>query len=323
MKVKKLWLVSLLILTGIVFLPGCAKYSEHGNLQNVGMLTEKPIQEEAWERKAYHGLLEISEAFDVEVYLKEEIQTEYEVAKAVDEFVQKGVNLIFGHSHLYGKYFMDIAELYPDVHFVYFNGKSYADNVTSLNFNPYAMAFFGGMVAGEMTSSNHVGIIAAYEWQAEIEGFYEGVKYQNARAKVHINYLNRNDKQKVMEIYDEMKEDAVDVYYPAGDTFSRDVIHQASKDKLYAIGYLTDQSEVDPKTVLTSTVEQIDELYQRIAEKYNERGLQGEVLSLDFQDGLIVLGEFSADVPQQFQRTMRKAIEDYKEQDILPLNNGK
>src|SRR5699024_11943468 len=51
----------------------------------------------------------------------------------------------------------------------------------------------------------------------------------------------------------------------------------------------SDQSEVDPKTVLTSTVEQIDELYQSIAEKYNERGLQGEVLSLDFQDGLIVL----------------------------------
>src|SRR5699024_1991056 len=114
-----------------------------------------------------------------------------------------------------------------------------------------------------------------------------------------------------------------DIYKSEEDTFSRDVINQASKDKLYAIGYLTDQSEVDPKTVLTSTVEQIDELYQRIAEKYNERGLQGEVLSLDFQDGLIVLGECSADVPQQFQRTMRKPIEDYKEQDILPLNNGK
>src|SRR5699024_9644523 len=121
---------------------------------------------------------------------------------------------------------MDIAELSPDVHFVYFNGKSYADDVTSLNFNPYAMEFFGGMGAGAMISSNHVGIIAACEWQAEIEGYYEGVKYQKAGAKVHINYLNRNDKQKVMEIYDEMKEDAVDVFYPAGDTFSRDVIHQ-------------------------------------------------------------------------------------------------
>src|SRR5699024_2421464 len=107
------------------------------------------------------------------------------------EFVQKGVNLIFGHSHLYGKYFMDIAELYPDVHFVYFNGKSYADNVTSLNFNPYAVAFFGGMVAGEMTSSNHVGIIAAYEWQAEIEGFNEGVKYKKGGEKLNINNLNR------------------------------------------------------------------------------------------------------------------------------------
>src|SRR5690625_7534014 len=98
MKMKKLWLVLLVILTGIVFLPGCAKYSEHGNLQNVGMLTEKPIQEEAWERKAYHGLLEISEAFDVEVYLKEVFQTVNEEDKIYDDVVKQGKhNIIVYH----------------------------------------------------------------------------------------------------------------------------------------------------------------------------------------------------------------------------------
>lgn len=62
-----------------------------------------------------------------------------------------------------------------------------------------------------------------------------------------------------------MMEDMVDVYYPAGDTFSRDTTDQAGKDKLHAIGYLTDQSE-----------KQVNQLYQRIAENFNEEKLGGK-----------------------------------------------
>lgn len=301
-----------------MILSGCSNFDE-GKLNKAGMLVETSIHDEPWGKKGYEGLLEISEEFDVDVYFKENIQTEQDVVKAVDELVNKGVNLIFGHSNTYGKYFKEISTSYPDVHFVYFNGGEFGEDVTSLNFNSDAMGFFGGMVAGKMTKTNHVGVIGAFEWQPEIEGFYEGVKYQNPEAEVTFNYVNSwNGNGIAVKKYEQMQDERVDVFYPTGDMYSASIIERASKDGLYAIGYVSDQSDIAEKTVLTSTVQHVEKLYVLTAEKFNEGELRGGVLTFDFQDDVISLGKYSPEVPEEFQETMKEAVEAYKETGLLP-----
>src|SRR5699024_6870452 len=127
---------------------------------------------------------------NIDIYLKENINSEHAIIHAVDELVDDGATLIFGHGNFYGKYFNELAKEFSDIHFVYFNGGYHADNLTSLNFDSHAMGFFSGMIAGRMSESNQIGIIAAHEWQPEIEGFYEGVKYENPHSKVHIDFVN-------------------------------------------------------------------------------------------------------------------------------------
>lgn len=301
-----------------MILSGCSNFDK-GKLNKAGMLVETSIHDEPWGKKGYEGLLEISEEFDVDVYFKENIQTEQDVVKAVDELVNKGVNLIFGHSNTYGKYFKEISTSYPDVHFVYFNGGEFGEDVTSLNFNSHAMGFFGGMVAGKMTKTNHVGVIGAFEWQPEIEGFYEGVKYQNPEAEVTFNYVNSwNGNGIAVKKYEQMQDERVDVFYPTGDMYSASIIERASKDGLYAIGYVSDQSDIAEKTVLTSTVQHVEKLYVLTAEKFNEGELRGGVLTFDFQDDVISLGKYSPEVPEEFQETMKEAVEAYKETGLLP-----
>ncbi|MFD1037709.1 BMP family ABC transporter substrate-binding protein [Virgibacillus byunsanensis] len=303
----------------VIFLSSCSHYFNQGEIQKVGMLVENPIHEQAWTKRGYEGLLDISEKFDVEVYYKEGIQSDQEIANAVDEFVNDGVNLIFGHSNTYGKTFMDISQFYPDVHFVYFNGGYFSDNVTSLNFNAHAMGFFGGMVAGEMTNTNEVGLIAAYEWQPEVEGFYEGVKYQNPSANVHMDFIRDwNDQDTALDVYDDMRRDTVDVFYPAGDAFSQQVIQRANEDSAYAIGFVTDQSHIDQSTVLTSTIQHVDKLYTLTAERFDNNELKGSILTFDFQDEVISLGEYSSEVPESFQRVLDDSIETYIETELLP-----
>ncbi|WP_106498020.1 BMP family ABC transporter substrate-binding protein [Lentibacillus sp. Marseille-P4043] len=318
---KKLFI---LVLIGIiVLLPGCNHYFDEGKIQRVGMLVETSIHDQSWGKKGYKGLLAIRDEFDVDVYFKEGVKTEQDVINAVDELVQKGVNLIFGHSSTYGKYFVDISESYPDVQFVYFNGGYYAENVTSLNFNANAMGYFSGMVAGRMTKTNHVGIVAAYEWQPEVEGFYEGVKYQNPDAEVHVDYVNDwNDEKNALDSYEKMYNEDVDVVYPAGDAFSAQMIKQASNDGIYAIGYVSDQSQIDEHAVLTSTVQHVDMLYELIAEKFNNGKLAGEILTFDLQDDVITLGKFSPEVPEEFQEKVEEDIENYKETGLLPNEQG-
>ncbi len=314
---KKFSIVLLAILGISLLLYGCTGYDD--NLQKVGMLVEHSVHDNAWSKEGYQGLRTINEELDTEVYYKEGIQTKQEVIEAVEEFANNGVNLVFGHSNTYGKYFVEIAPSYPEMHFVYFNGGEFGEDVTSLNFNSHAMGFFAGMVAGKMTDTDEVAVIGAFEWQPEIEGFYEGVKYQNPTANVHIRYVNSwNDTKKAMRLYEQMRDENADVFYPTGDLYSAQVLKEVSEDGLYGIGYVTDQSSIDEEQVLTSTVQHVSDLYVRITEKFNESKLRGGVLTFDFQDGVISMGEFSPDIPEDFQEKMNGAIESYEETDLLP-----
>jgi len=313
-------LLNVIIITIILLLiASCNAIPKQNKVQKVGLLVEGSVHDNAWNRLGYEGLIGIGEQYDVDVLYRTEIATEQDVIDAIDDFVNKGVNLIFGHSNIYGKYFADVSDYYPDVQFVYFNGSYYKDNVASFSFESHAMGFFGGMVASEMSKTNEIGVIAAYEWQPEVEGFYEGAKYQNKDVNVHIKFINNwNDKQLAMDIYDMMRANDVDVFYPSGDYYSEEVIQRASEENVYTIGYVSDQLEIGPTSVLTSTVQHADKLYWIAAERFTKGGLLGGVFSFDFQDDAISLGEFNSVVPTLFQNEIESIVDEYMETNSLP-----
>lgn len=312
--------VHILVLTMSLFilLTGCG-HSQYGQIQNVGLLLEGTIEENAWNKQGYEGLVEIGEKFDVQVFYKENAATEEEVRDTVDEFVKNGINLIYGHGSIYGSLFQEIETLYPDVHFVYFNGGYYNEHITSLNFNAHAMGYFSGMVAAEMSKTNKVGIITSFESQPEIEGFYEGASYINPNAEVHVNYINNwKDTEEALEIYEEMRNNEVDVFYPAGNSFSEIIIKKTEEDGVYAIGYVDNMAEIAPQAVLMSTVQHVEQLYLETAEQFDKGTLKGSILTYDFTDEHISLNEFNDDVPENFQTYVNNAVEEYKETGLLP-----
>lgn len=255
--------------------------------KKVGLLVPDTIDDQVWGTEGYKGLLQIKSKFQVDVFYKEGITTETATRTAVNEFVDNGVNLIFGHGSEYAEIFNEIAGNYL-TSISFFNGDTRKENVTSLNFEGHAMGFFGGMVAGKMTNNNNVGIIAAYEWQPEINGFYEGVLFQNDEVNVDIGYVqNWDDDEKAIAIAERMIADGVDIIYPAGDGYNVPVIERIKEEGLYAIGYVSDQSDLGKETVYTSTVQHIDQLYLLVANKFNEGELASGTLYFDFQDDVI------------------------------------
>lgn len=311
--------IYMLIITSLIFIVGCAQNENQGNLFKVGMIVKGTVEDNPWNDKGYKGLLAIRNDLGVEVEVIENVETDEEISKAVSELVNEGVNLIFGHSSIYGENFYNLAKNFPDVHFVYTNGNYYSENLTSMTFNSHAMGFFAGMIASQMSESKEVGIIAAYQWQPEIEGFYEGVKYKDANTNVNMEFIyDWNDKDAALLAYNKIIEKGVDVIYPAGDDFSEEIIKHASEDDIYAIGFVSDQYKIEPDTVLTSTVQHVDRLYLLAAEKFNKGTLKGEIMSFDFKDDFITLGEYSEQVPKYFQKSLNEYIEEYKDTGLLP-----
>ncbi|QAS54559.1 BMP family ABC transporter substrate-binding protein [Halobacillus litoralis] len=308
-----------MILSLIFYLAGCQAFPGYDQETQVGMLVETTIHDQAWGQQGYKGLQTIQEDYGVDIYFKEGIKNYTQTAEAVEDLVNKGVDVIFGHSNIYGNHFREIHQAYPEVDFIYFNGEFSAENVTSLNFSARAMGFFAGMVAGEMTETNRIGLIGVFEWQPEVEGFYEGVIHQNPEADVDIALTNSwENTQMALMFYENMSEEGADVFYPAGDIFNVPVIEQAQIDGNYAIGYVQDQSSVAENTVLTSTVQKVDEVYRIAMERYMNDNLPGKALMFDFQEGAIEMGEYSPAVPADFQKEMRAAVEQYIETEELP-----
>ncbi|MDN3015091.1 BMP family ABC transporter substrate-binding protein [Paenibacillus sp. BSR1-1] len=309
-----------IILLCLFLLGACGVTQKNsGKLQNVGLLVPETVNDQVWGTKGFKGMLKIQSKFNVEVYYKEGMNSESVVERAVKEFDQKGVNLIFGHGSEYAEYFNKISKDYPKIHFVSFNGDAKKPNTTSLTFKAHAMGFFGGMVAAHMSKEQKVGVLAAYEWQPEIEGFYQGALAENKNAQVSIEYVgNWDDEKKAIQLVDRMMENGVDVIYPAGDGFNVPVIERVKERGLYVIGYVSDQSDLGQSTILTSTIQQVDKLYEKVAEQYNNGKLKAGNLSFDFEDNVITLGKYSPLVSKEFIKKINKQIQTYKQTGKLP-----
>jgi transcriptional activator of comK gene len=312
-------LIAFALLMLVLIVSGCAKSGSSEKIEKVGLLVPETINDQVWGTKGYKGMLRIQSEFEVDVFYKEGMDNEKIVLKAVQEYSEKGVNLIFGHGSEYAPWFNQLAIKYPDIHFVCFNGDVRGENVTSLNFKADAMGFFGGMVAGEMTKTNKVGVIAAFEWQPEVNGFFEGALYQNPEVQVEITYTeNWDDIDIALEKLDTMLGNGVDVIYPAGDGFNVPVIQRLKEKGLYAIGFVSDQSDLGEATVLTSTVQHVELLYEVVANDFNSGKLKAGNLYYDYDDKVITMGKYSPEVSDDLQNEIAKAVNVYIETGNLP-----
>ncbi|RLQ97205.1 BMP family ABC transporter substrate-binding protein [Falsibacillus albus] len=307
------------ILLIIIFLTSCSENADHGKLKKVGLLVPETISDQVWGTKGYKGMLNIQSRFNVDVYYKEGIDSEIMVDRAVKDFKQKGVNLIFGHGSEYAPYFNKIAHKYPKIHFVCFNGDATEKNTTSLNFKGHAMGFFGGMTAAHMTKTKQIGIIAAFDWQPEVKGFIEGAKAEDKNVQVNVKYVNNwDDRDTAIRYLNDLISQGVDVVYPAGDGYNVPVIEQLKSKGLYAIGYVSDQSDLGESTVLTSTVQHVPKLYELVAQKFSQGKLKSGNLTFDFPDDVISMGTYSHLVDQPFEEKINQLISTYKNTGKLP-----
>lgn len=306
----------------VLCLNGCMKENVSDELDNVGLLVPETVNDGVWGTKGYKGLLKIQSKHDVDVFYKESMNNDTSIEQAIKQYDQDGVNLVFGHGSEYADVFNRTAKEYPDIHFVSFNGEATEKNTTSLAFKGYSMGFFGGMTAAHHSKTNKIGVIAAFDWQPEVQGFVDGAKHQNKDIEVIVEYTNHwDDKERALERLDSLVKKDADVVYPAGDGYNVAVIEELKEEGLFAIGYVSDQSDLGESTVLTSTVQHADKLYELVADKVAEGDLSSGVLEFDFKDGAVSLGKFSPLISKDFQKSINQQVKNYIETGKLP--NGK
>ena len=219
----------------------------------VAAVFETPI-EEPWVNQIHVALLKAKKELGIEYTWSESVKSA-DFARVMREYAEKGYQLVTGDSFGAERIARRVARDYPKTAFVFGSGIGPAEpNFGVFDNWIHEPAYLSGMIAGKMTKSNIIGVVAAMpipEVNRLSNAFYAGAKEVNPEVTCKFSFIGSFfDPPKAKEAALAQIEAGADVLY--AERFG--VIEACVEKKVLAISNMSDQSELGPETVITGPV---------------------------------------------------------------------
>jgi basic membrane protein A and related proteins len=275
--------------------------------KRVAVLFPGLVDDQSWNQAGFEGLKR-AEAEGAEIAYTERVNQSQQV-EVFRNYAQQGYDIIVGHGGEYMDAALQVASEYPDLQFVVTNGNRGAANVTSFTLNYRDMGVLAGALAGLMTETNEVAVVAGQEIPVAlgaVEGFREGVARVNPEAEVNVTYTGSwEDVDKAREAALALIADGADVLWHVLDAADAGVLSAADDEGVMAIGLYADQSHLAPEAHIGA----VDADASRLVYDAATKSLDGQVHDEGIAAGVVGIGHFSDRVPQEVQDQV-KAIEE-------------
>lgn len=288
--------VVLIAVLAVIGLSGFQRGSEH----KIGLIITGKTTDSGWNGAHYNGVISACEQLDTELIVKEDIaEGNGSCAKAIQELVNEGAQMIILSSYSYPMEAKDVIESYPDIAFYAISSEYTADNLTSYFGRMYQARYLAGIIAGMQTENNSIGYVAAMpnaEVNRGINAFTLGVRRVNPDANVYVCWTNSwDDSEKETAAAEKLLNDmSVDVMtYHQNQHYTAQA---ADKAGAYSIGYNEVADGLSDKH-LTAAVWNWDSLYYQIIREFVQ-GKPNEVQRRWFEisSGVVGLSELSPQV---------------------------
>jgi basic membrane lipoprotein Med (substrate-binding protein (PBP1-ABC) superfamily) len=245
-------LISLAIAALLAAVVGTAQPAAAETLK-VAAVFETPI-EEPWVNQIHVALLKAKDELGIEYTWSESVKSA-DFARVMREYAEKGYKLIMGDSFGAERIARRVAKDYQDVAFVFGSGIGPAEpNFGVFDNWIHEPAYLSGMIAGKMTKTNVLGVVAAMpipEVNRLSNAFCAGAKEVNDQARCKFSFIGSFfDPPKAKEAALAQIEAGVDVIY--AERFG--VIEAAAEKGVLAISNMSDQANLGPDTVITGPV---------------------------------------------------------------------
>jgi basic membrane lipoprotein Med (substrate-binding protein (PBP1-ABC) superfamily) len=254
MKFRRQLQVGLLFAAAVVFVLGMlVQPALSVEKIKVAAVFETPI-EEPWVNQIHVALVKAQKELGVEYTWSESVKSA-DFARVMREYAEKGYQLIMGDAFGAERIARRVARDYPKTAFVFGSGIGPAEpNFGVFDNWIHEPAYLSGMIAGKMTKSNTVGVVAAMpipEVNRLANAFCSGAKEVNKQVKCKFSFIGSFfDPPKAKEAALAQIEAGVDVIY--AERFG--VIEAAAEKGVLAISNMSDQSKLAPDTVITGPV---------------------------------------------------------------------
>jgi basic membrane lipoprotein Med (substrate-binding protein (PBP1-ABC) superfamily) len=219
----------------------------------VAAVFETPI-EEPWVNQIHVALLKAKAEMGIHYEWSESVKSA-DFARVMREYAEKGFQLITGDAFGAERIARRVAADYPKIAFVFGSGIGPAEpNFGVFDNWIHEPAYLSGMIAGKMTKTNIIGVVAAMpipEVNRLANAFYAGAKETNPNVKCKFSFIGSFfDPPKAKEAALAQIESGVDVIY--AERFG--VIEAAKEKGKLAFSNMSDQSALGPDTVITGPV---------------------------------------------------------------------
>ncbi len=233
--------------------PRTAESAADDGTLRVAAVFETPI-EEPWVNQIHVALIKARDELGIEYTWSESVKAA-DFARVMREYAEGGYQLIMGDAFGAERIARRTAAVYPETAFVFGSGIGPAEpNFAVFDNWIHEPAYLAGLIAGGMTESNVIGVVAAMpipEVNRITNAWIAGAREVNPDVKVKVAFIGSFfDPPKAKEAALAQIEAGADVLY--AERFG--VIEACVEKDVYAISNMSDQSELGPDHVITGPV---------------------------------------------------------------------
>lgn len=234
------------------------------------------LLEEPWDGAVHHALQAAADAGEIEYSVTDDIPTFDKMNRTLTDIVtNQKPDIIFGDSFPYEDDVRAFAAAHPDIQFVFGSGEVRPVDPNFSVFDNWLQdpAYLAGMLAGGVTKSGTIGVVAAMpipEVNRIVNAFIKGVAETNGSATVKVTFINSFfDPTAAKQAALAQVAQGADVLFA-----ERDGVIEAAKEKnLPVIGMMIDQHEEAPKNVMTSLVWDMRPTVEEAIKEFNAGNL--------------------------------------------------
>jgi basic membrane lipoprotein Med (substrate-binding protein (PBP1-ABC) superfamily) len=258
----------------------------------VALLTPGPISDKSWNGIAHEGLLAIRDSLGAETsHIQTKTPAEFD--ENFRQYGAQGYDLVIGNGFEYQEAATRVAPSYPNTKYAITSGRVTATNVAGLAFAFEEASYQAGMIAGAITKSNKIGLIAGTELppvKASFVAFERGAKSVNPKVSVITSYLgNWEDVSAGKEQALAQIAQGVDMIFQNADAAGLGVFQAAREKKILAFGTNADQNSVAPDVIVASVVIDLPKAFLMLAREVQVGTFTGRVITHGVSDDVVRL----------------------------------
>lgn len=285
----------------------------------VAALFPGPVNDASFNQSSYTGLVESESEYGVEIAYSENVEAA-DMVSTMKNYCDMGYGLVILVGFDFADALAEVAPSYEDVSFAIINGEGDGDNISGYRFNTPETGFIAGALAGLITETNQVGIIAGEQFthvEDGVIGFAAGAMYVNSEITeddVYTAYLDSwTDTVKGQETALSYIEKGCDVITTNANAVGLGTIATCEENEIAAVGYITDQVEVAPDTVVASAIQDGGAVVKIIIESKLDDSLVPGLNLLGAADGVISYSDWytyqGEEISQEVQDEMAAVYE--------------